>query len=158
MKPWSLLAALVAAGLTTSSCESAQECDLDGCEDGVNITVANMLATIGTDLPVTVQACVGAACTSFQLAKTGATPACTQLDAQNALCSFDGQGTLVLTSVPLPAGAEAGAMLAVHVTVTDKNDASLFDGTQMVPVTALTQGSGSCGTTCDRAVASFTSS
>jgi hypothetical protein len=132
----------------------SRDCPLVDCLDGANVLVTGAAVTFTDDLPVTLQVCVGSACSSFRLDHTGAAPVCTALTGGTTICTIDEMGTVVLTALPFPAGTVAGAAVAIHATVTE-GTGTLFDSTQTVPVSASSSDPG-CTSGCDSAEASFT--
>jgi hypothetical protein len=146
--------ALAAASALAPGCGSAASCGVVGCLDGIDVVLSSIAATYVSDLPITVKACVSGACSSFRLDKTGGAPACTALSGGTATCSIDGMGTLVLSTLALPAGVAGGASVTVDVTVTTSSD-TLFHGTQNATVTSTEPNGPGCGT-CSSASAAFT--
>ena len=145
-----LVVSVVALSGGASGC-SSQSCTAVGCLDGIHITVAGFTAKF-TSLPVTLAVCVGGACESFQVLKTGAAPECKALSATTSGCAIDGQGTLVLTGLPLPSGV-AGSV-SVTATVTDKSAAVLYKGMSTASVTTSEPNGPGCGV-CESAAAAF---
>jgi hypothetical protein len=150
-------AALPLLALAFSGCQSSQECTLVGCQDGVGVTLSGIATKLASNLPVTLTVCLDASCSAFKLNHTGQAPTCTSLSAGNTLCTIDGEGTVVLTTIPLPPGAAGGATLTVHATATDGMGATVLDQTQMVTVTESQPNGPGCGPTCLGAEATFSS-
>ena len=146
---------LIALAFAAASCSSPSICGLLTCENGVSVILTRAAVTFAADLPVTVKACVETSCSSFTIQHTGTAPLCTSLDSGTTLCSIDGDGTVVLTTVPLPTGLDAGASVPVHATVTSAAGASLYDSTEMVSVASMQPGA-NCEPACLEAEASFT--
>ena len=48
------------------------------------------------------------------------------------LCTIDGEGTVVLTTVPLPAGLDGGVSVPVEASVTNAMGTSLYESKAMV--------------------------
>ncbi len=155
MRATPLLFLLVAALAPAAGC-SSRDCTPVACLEGVDVTLTGAALAFAADLPVTLEACVGSACSSFSLEKTGAAPLCAAQNGAASLCTIDNMGTVVLTALPFPAGTAAGASVAVHVTATDGTGPALFDGTQPATVTASQLGASACQPTCETAEASFT--
>lgn len=148
-------ALLLALAVAAASCASPSVCGLLACENGVSVVLTRAAVKFAADLPVTVKACVETSCSSFTIQHTGTAPLCTSLDSGTTLCSIDSDGTVVLTTVPLPTGLDAGASVPVHATVTSASGASLYDSTEMVSLT-LTQPGADCKPACLEAEAPFT--
>jgi hypothetical protein len=138
-------------------CASNAGCPVLDCESGVGVIVNALVPKVSSSLPVTLKVCLDTTCSSFQLKATGgmAPPECTDPPGSNALCSIDGEGTLVLTTLPLPSGTGGGAVISVHATVTDKDGGVLFDGTTPVTVTTSQPAGPSCAS-CEGGQAVFT--
>jgi hypothetical protein len=149
----------VAFGLALAApgCASSAGCPVLDCESGVGVIVDALIPKVSSSLPVTLEVCLDTTCSAFQLTATGgaAPPECTDPPGSNALCSIDGEGTLILTTLPLPDGTAAGAVISVHATVTNKDGDSLFDGTTPVTVTASHPAGPSCPS-CEGGQAVFT--
>lgn len=137
------------------ACETLHECTLIGCSDGVGMTLPALATTYSGNLPLTIDACLGAECSVFRIDHTGAAPVCTSMSAGNTLCTIDGMGTVVLTKLPLPTGATDGP-LPVHVTVTDKSGATIADGTATVTITPSQPNGPDCEPTCHEGQVSLT--
>lgn len=148
---------LAALGLWTvgSGCAEVHECTLIGCADGVGVTLDGLATKLATSLPATLQVCIDATCSSFRLDHTGAAPACTSLSAGNTLCSVDGQGTIVLRTLPLPTGTADGATVTVHATATGKNSNVLYDQSTPVKIVASHPNGPDCEPTCHGGQATF---
>ena len=148
--PLPLLLALVLAPLAPG-CGGGQSCTLLGCSDGVGVTLPVFAAAHAMSLPLTLSVCLGSECSTFQIDATGVAPVCYVKSAGNVLCTIDGQGTVVLKSIPLPAGTADGAMVPVHVTATDKTGTKVADGTQTVTIATLQPNGPTCDPTCHSA-------
>jgi hypothetical protein len=153
MRAAPLLLALALASV--SGCQSSQDCTLIGCQDGVGVTLTGLAAKPGLSLPVTLNVCLDATCSTFKLNHTGQAPTCTSMSAGNTLCTIDGQGTVVLTTLPVPPGTAGGAALTVHATATDSMGATVLDQSQMVTVVESQPNGPSCGPACLGAEATF---
>ena len=149
----SLLVVFLLSALA-AGCSSRGDCATVDCLDGASVLVTGAAVKYASNLPVTLQVCVGSACSSFQLERTGAAPVCTAQTAGTSICTIDEMGTVVLTALPFPPGTAAGASVAIHATVTDEYG-SLYDSTQTVTVVASQPDGPSCTPICDGAEASF---
>lgn len=156
MKTFLFLLPALAAGAAAPGCVTAHDCTLIGCSDGVGVVLTGLATKVATSLPVTLEVCADASCVSFRLDKTGAAPTCTGLSAGNILCAIDGQGTVVLTTVPLPTGTTGGTVVALHASAKNKGGTSLFDATQMVTIVASQPNGPDCGPACYGGEATFT--
>jgi len=150
---------LFALGLALAApgCASAAGCPISDCSNGVGVILNELIPKISASLPVTLEVCLDTACSSFQLTVTGgsAAPMCADPPGSNVECTIDGEGTLVLTTLPLPDGTAAGAVISVHATAKDKYGTTLFDGTTPVTVTSSQPDGPSCPS-CEGGQAVFT--
>ncbi len=108
-KPWPVVAALGAGlSLVGAGCSSTNACLDLACADSANVTLTALATQIAASLPATVTVCLGDACTAFRIDHTGAAPICTALSAGPGLCTIDGEGNVILTSLPLPRAPPPG--------------------------------------------------
>jgi hypothetical protein len=156
MKKTSTLLLIMALAAALGSCSSPSVCTLIACENGVSVVLTGAAVKFAADLPVTVKACVETSCSSFTIQPTGTSPICTSLDSGATLCTIDGEGTVVLTTVPLPAGLDGGVSVPVEASVTNAMGTSLFDGKDMVTLVATQPAGPNCGPPCLEAEAPFT--
>lgn len=151
-----LLVMLLGMGQATAGCTGAQDaCTRIGCLDGVSVVLTGLATKVAAQLPVTVKVCAGSSCRSFRIDHTSAAPTCTSVDGGTTQCSIDGMGTVVLTTLPLPAGTTGGATVAVHATVTDKKGTALFDSTVMTTITQSQPNGPGCDPICHGAQVAF---
>jgi len=148
MRAAPLLLLLSALAPTLGGCSSRDGADVD-CLQGASVLLTDAAVTYVSDLPITIEVCVGSACSSFEIEHTGQAPVCVAQSAGTSICTIDEMGTVVLTALPLPAGTAAGASLPIHATLSTSGG-KVYDSTHTVTVTS-SQPDG-----CDGAETSFT--
>lgn len=156
MRTTTLVLMVCGMALGAEGCTGTQSCTLLACLDGVSVVLTGVATKLAADLPVTVEVCVGTDGSSFRIDHTNAAPICTALSGGTTLCSIDGAGTMVLTTLPLPAGTAGGASVPVHATVTDAMGASLFDQTVTATITTSQPNGPGCDPICHGAHVAFT--
>jgi hypothetical protein len=153
-----LLLPVLAIAQAAAGCQSTESaCTLVACQDGVGVTLGGVAAKLAPSLPVTLTVCLDTSCSSFKLNHTGQAPTCTALSAGDTLCSIDGEGTVALTTLPLPPGTAPGASLVVLVTAADGMGNSLLSEMQSVTIVETQPNGPDCAPTCLGAHATFPS-
>jgi hypothetical protein len=154
---------LLALALTPiAGCQSSPDCTLIACQDGVGVTLTGLGAMLAPSPPVTLKVCLDSTCSEFELSPTPHGPVC--ISQTNTLCTIDGEGNVVLKTLPLPPAAggrpaAAGSTsLTVYATATNSLGWAVFGGSQMVTIVASQPNGPSCGPTCLGAEATISSS
>lgn len=135
-----------------------------GCSDGgsgcttcaagsMTVSLTAVATTYASHLPLSIKLCVAGACSSFKIVATGQAPVCDSESGGDEVCSIDGMGSIVVSSLPLPDTATPGSSVTVSATLTDE-DGIAFNGSQAVTVMAAAVEAGECGS-CTSAGAVF---
>jgi hypothetical protein len=145
--------ALAASAASMAACGSGTTCG-DACANTAEVELQALASTFAMDLPLTLEVCLGTGCTSYDIVgHTLAMPTCSAVGTTTSVCNVDGQGTVVLSALPLPSGLHAGEAIAISATVTS-GSAPLYHAIDMVTVVESSV-EGVCGT-CESAQATFT--
>ena len=117
-----------------------------GCPSDVRVVLTGLAAKLGTRLPVTINACIDASCSTLRIDSADAGFACEHGPAApNALPSCDVGSGDVTVFLPIPASPQDGEQIKLHVTATDAGGTVLFDGSGVTSIHGNEMGDPGCG-------------